>query len=83
MRLFFAALVYLFATTALAEDKPVMVRIGTVAPEGTPWERQVKNTKKHLVKDSDGKIKVKIYLGGQKGDEKSLVRQCRHLYADR
>jgi TRAP-type C4-dicarboxylate transport system substrate-binding protein len=61
---------------AKKSDK-IVVRAGTVAPEGTPWEQQIKGTKKHIRKDSGGRIKVKVYFGGAKGDEKSLVRQCR------
>ena len=32
---------------------------------------------KHLRKDSGGRVKIKVFFGGQKGDEKSIVRQCR------
>ena len=68
----------LAAPMAMAKkgDK-VIVRAGTVAPEGTPWEQQMKQTRRYFRKASDGRIKVKVYFGGQKGDEKSLVRQCR------
>ena len=68
----------LVVPTAMAKkgDK-VIVRAGTVAPEGTPWEQQMKQTRRYFRKASDGRIKVKVYFGGQKGDEKSLVRQCR------
>lgn len=68
----------LAAPVAMAKkgDK-VIVRAGTVAPEGTPWEQQMKQTRRYFRKASDGRIKVKVYFGGQKGDEKSLVRQCR------
>ena len=54
-----------------------VVRTASVAPEGTPWERQIKRTRKHIHKESDGRVKIKLYLGGKKGDEKSIVRQCR------
>ena len=65
------------APLAFAEGDKVTVRAGTVAPEGTPWEQQMKQTRKYFRKASGGRIKVKVYFGGQKGDEKSLVRQCR------
>lgn len=66
----------LMVPTAAAAD-PVIIRVGTVAPEGTPWERQVSRTRKRLEKTTNGNMKLKVYLGGKKGDEKSLVRQVR------
>ena len=71
------ALAFALLLPSTAAAAPIIIRVGTVAPEGTPWERQVNRTKKRLEKDSGGAIKMKMYLGGKKGDEKSLVRQCR------
>ena len=59
---------------AHAED--VLIRLGTVAPRGTPWERQLKRTEKKF-KEALGSVKMKSYFGGAKGDEKSIVRQVR------
>ncbi len=71
------ALCMMMSVGVYAKEKKIVVRAGTVAPEGTPWEQQIKGTKKHIRKDSKGRIKMKVYFGGAKGDEKSLVRQCR------
>ncbi len=62
---------------AWAEAQPTVVRVGTVAPEGTPWEVSLTRMRKHIEEESQGAIKLKVFLGGQKGDEKSLVRQCK------
>ena len=69
-------LALLVSVPAQAGNDVIRVRLGTVAPEGTPWEKQMKRSRKHIGKASNGRIKLKVYLGGQKGDEKSLVRQC-------
>ncbi|MEM6533938.1 MAG: TRAP transporter substrate-binding protein DctP [Myxococcota bacterium] len=61
--------------SALAADA-VTIRVGTVAPRGTPWERQLKRTEKMLKAEVPG-LKIKSYFGGAKGDEKSIVRQVR------
>ena len=76
-RFYSAALAALLFCTPTLHAKKLKVRGGTVAPEGTPWEQQMKHSKKHMRKASDGKIKMKVYFGGQKGDEKSLVRQVK------
>ncbi|MEE8408418.1 MAG: TRAP transporter substrate-binding protein DctP [Myxococcota bacterium] len=72
-----SAVLFLFLAVAVPARATTIVRAGTVAPEGTPWERLVKRLAKHIKKDSGDAIKFKIFLGGQKGDEKSLVRQCK------
>ncbi len=60
---------------ASVSAKKIKVRLGTVAPEGTPWAEQAKTTRKHLRKHSGGKIKLKAYLGGRKGDEPVIMQK--------
>lgn len=67
------AAVLVFAAPVQAQE--FTLRIGTVAPEGTPWSELLKRIKKRVEKESGGRIKVKIYLGGQLGSEESLVRR--------
>ena len=70
------ALCMMMSVGVFAKEKKIIVRAGTVAPEGTPWEQQIKGTKKHIRKDSKGRIK-QVYFGGAKGDEKfSSVPRC-------
>jgi len=52
------------------------LRIGSVAPKGTPWSALVAREKKRIQAESGGRIKVKTYLGGKLGSEGSLVRRC-------
>lgn len=61
--------------TPPADAQEFTLRIGTVAPDGTPWSELLKRIKKRVEKESAGRIKVKIYLGGQLGSEESLVRR--------
>jgi TRAP-type C4-dicarboxylate transport system substrate-binding protein len=77
LKLFTLFMSILMAGTALAKEDKVIVRLGTVAPEGTPWERALKKTRKRFKKMSAGKIKMKTFFGGQKGDEKSMIRQIK------
>ncbi len=64
------------ASAADGAGEPVTVRIGTVAPSGTPWSALLVRTKKRLTKESDGRLVTKLYLGGKLGSEDSLVRRC-------
>ncbi len=53
----------------------IVVKIGTVAPEGSPWADQLHRFGRHLTKQSEGRIRAKVLLGGSLGDEAKLVRR--------
>lgn len=57
-------------------DDPITLKIATIAPEGTPWEKQLKALKKRYEDGSHGRIRVKLFFGGSLGGEKALVRRC-------
>jgi tripartite ATP-independent transporter DctP family solute receptor len=74
-RTVFASLL-LSASLAVA-DEPVVLKMATVAPEGTPWAEQLQAYKARVEKESGGRIKVKPFLGGTLGDENSTVAETR------
>jgi tripartite ATP-independent transporter DctP family solute receptor len=51
------------------------MRLATVAPEGTPWEKQLRRLKAHVEEASGGRIRVQMFMGGSLGGEKALVRR--------
>ncbi len=63
------------ATADAQEGEVYTLKFQTVAPERTPWARQLKRIKKKWEKESGGRIKVKLFLG--RGNEKALVRKCK------
>jgi tripartite ATP-independent transporter DctP family solute receptor len=63
---------WVLAGPAHAEDTYVL-KIATVAPKGTPWSKLLNKFKKNVQKASNGRIKVKLYLGGTMGDENTTV----------
>src|SRR5688572_14561818 len=62
-----------------AEDKKdtYTMKIATVAPDGTPWADLLKKYKKDVEKASEGRITVKLFLGGTLGDENESVLKCK------
>jgi len=62
-----------FIKRARADEPEFTIKIATVAPPGTPWAKQLKKRKKTIKKESEGRIKVKTYLGGALGDETSTA----------
>lgn len=63
----------LSAVPALADDK-FELKIATVAPDKTPWADLLKSYKKTIEKKSNGRIKVRVFLGGTMGDENETVK---------
>ncbi len=54
-----------------------VLKIASVAPDKTPWAELLKRYKKQVEARSNGRIGVKIYLGGQLGDENESLIKCK------
>lgn len=60
-----------------ASAKKVKIKLGTLAPEGSPWHNGLLRITQRWKETSGGKVKVKIYGGGVLGDEGDMVRKMR------
>jgi len=70
------SLVALAATSEpVGAQEQITVKIATVAPDGTPWEKQLRRLKDHIEKGSGGRMRVKMFMGGSLGGEKALARR--------
>lgn len=56
-------------------QETIVMKVATVAPDGTPWEKQLRRFKQYVEKQSGGRIQVKMFMGGSLGGEKALVRR--------
>ena len=65
----------LLAAPALAQT---VVKVGSVAPEGTPWAEWIDGVKARIEKDTGGKVKLKLFLGGKLGGEKEMVEETKN-----
>ena len=81
------ALVLAFAGLAPAAPVPaqevVVVKLGTLAPNGSSWHNILKEMGEKWAEASGGKVKLKIYAGGTQGGEGDMVRKMSvgHLQA--
>jgi TRAP-type C4-dicarboxylate transport system substrate-binding protein len=53
------------------------VKMGTLAPEGSPWHKLLREMAEEWREVSQGKVRIKIYAGGVAGDESDMVRKMR------
>ncbi len=52
-------------------------KMATVAPDGTPWAEQLKTYRSRVEKDTEGRVKLRSYLGGALGDENVTASEVR------
>jgi TRAP-type transport system periplasmic protein len=70
------------AIAALALSLPaagqnVLIKMGTVAPEGSPWHQILLQIGQDWSKISGGKVTLRIYPGGVLGDEPDMIQKMR------
>jgi TRAP-type C4-dicarboxylate transport system substrate-binding protein len=61
----------------LASLPALTVKIGTLAPEGSPWVDALRRVAAEWDLLSEGKVTLKIYAGGIAGEEADMVRKLR------
>ena len=55
----------------------LVIKVGSVAPEGSPWDKALKRIALDWQKISGGRVTMKIYSGGIAGDEPDMIRKIR------
>lgn len=53
------------------------IKLGSLAPEGSPWDRALRRIAADWQAASGGRLKVKVFAGGIAGDEPSMIRKIR------
>jgi TRAP-type C4-dicarboxylate transport system substrate-binding protein len=72
------ALAFAALLAAAALPAPALtVKLGSLAPGGSPWELAVKRIAAEWGRLSAGSVSVKIYSGGIAGDEPDMIRKMR------
>jgi TRAP-type C4-dicarboxylate transport system substrate-binding protein len=54
-----------------------VIKMGTLAPEGSPWHRALQLMGERWCKTSSGQVKLVIFPGGVLGDEPEMVNKMR------
>jgi len=60
-----------------AAGKPLVLKLGTLVAEGSPWHTMLVKMNEDFVKISNGTVKFNIYPAGVLGDEPDLVKKLR------
>jgi TRAP-type C4-dicarboxylate transport system substrate-binding protein len=65
----------LFYRSAQAEE--VVVKLGTLAPPGSPWHILLKEAAQRWEQTTGGQVKLKVYAGGTMGNEGDMIKKIR------
>ena len=60
---------------ALAESKEI--RIATLAPSGSPWMDLLEKAAAEIAEQTEQRVTIKYYTGGQQGDERDYIRKIK------
>lgn len=74
----FCLLVGLFFTgPAYGAEKAVVIKLATLAPEGSSWMKTFNALSAEVMKRTENKVHLKIYAGGVLGDEVDMLRKMK------
>lgn len=72
-----ALAISVMGTEGVGFAKKVRVKLGTLAPEGSPWFEGVRRIGARWKQATGGEVRLKIYPGGVAGDESDMLRKIR------
>ena len=76
-----AAVIAATSGVARAAD-PVVLRMATVAPDGTAWARELRAFSRETEEQTHGRLKVKWYMGAIAGDEVTVSERIHNGQLD-
>ncbi|MEE2839381.1 MAG: TRAP transporter substrate-binding protein DctP [Acidobacteriota bacterium] len=76
LRPFSTILCLIVMMTAPTEGR-VLVRMGTMAPDGSAWHKILERMGANWKAETDGDVTLRIFAGGVAGDEGTLIRKMR------
>ncbi|MGE3164968.1 MAG: TRAP transporter substrate-binding protein DctP [Planctomycetota bacterium] len=61
----------------LGADAPVTLKLSSPSPERSPWGKGLVDVAAAVQKQTDGRVRIKLYPGGIQGDERTVLRKLR------
>jgi len=67
----------ILAVSASGEEKGMVIKLATLAPEGSTWAKTFNALGSEIMKKTENKVQFRIYPGGILGDEKDVLRKMK------
>jgi TRAP-type C4-dicarboxylate transport system substrate-binding protein len=72
-----ALVVALLALARVPHAQSVAIRLATVLPDGSVWDKNLKQMGSEWSQATGGRVTLTVYGGGSQGDESSVIRKMR------
>jgi TRAP-type C4-dicarboxylate transport system substrate-binding protein len=66
-----------FAPPPAATQAPTVIRLATLVPDGSVWDKAMKDMGAEWSQSTAGRVQLRVYPGGVAGDEPDIVRKLR------
>ncbi|MBI4767813.1 MAG: TRAP transporter substrate-binding protein DctP [Deltaproteobacteria bacterium] len=66
-----------FLNPDIASAEKVILKIGTLAPEGSTWVKAFRDINRELGEKTKGQVAIRIFPGGVLGDEEDMLRKIK------
>ena len=63
--------------SANGAEKSLVIKLGTLAPEGSSWMKTFNTLNTEVMKKTENKVQFRIYPGGVLGDEMDMLRKLK------
>jgi TRAP-type C4-dicarboxylate transport system substrate-binding protein len=63
--------------SALGAEKSVVIKLATLAPEGSSWMKTLHTLNAEVMKKTENRVQFRIYPGGVLGDEMDMLRKMK------
>jgi TRAP-type C4-dicarboxylate transport system substrate-binding protein len=73
----FCFLILFLFPCAHGEEKGIVIKIATLAPEGSSWVKIFRQLDDEVKKKTEQRVQFRIYPGGVLGDEKDMLRKMK------
>jgi TRAP-type C4-dicarboxylate transport system substrate-binding protein len=73
----FCFLILALFSSGHGEEKGVVIKIATLAPEGSSWTNVFHRLNDEVKKKTEQRVQFRIYAGGVLGDEKDMLRKMK------
>lgn len=68
---------FAFIQAAIGTEKSFVIKMATLAPEGSSWMKTLNLLNTEVMKKTENKVQFKIYAGGVLGDEMDMLRKMK------
>jgi TRAP-type C4-dicarboxylate transport system substrate-binding protein len=62
---------------ALAQGKPVAIKLASFVPEGSIWDKNLRQMGDEWKRATEGRVSLTVFAGGQQGEEATVVSKMR------